>query len=144
LKTNAAMPLSQDGLRRYIIAECERNSIMGTSLKLLPLLSPGHWVSHDILRVDPFFDLWPIINALPQLDIPTPLSCYEARTKNKGKPCYGSVETDAGGQRLKWVTAQQLLTIKDHERIAGNWRNRAVWAYLANMPDASPIVLYWS
>lgn len=115
---------------------------MGVDLKLLPLLTPDFWAAHDILRLERRSELWPAIQALPQLDIPKPLSCYEARTP-EGEPCYGPVETDPYGNRMKWVTAGALLTLKDHESIRDDWQNRAVWAYLANIPEDWPIVLYW-
>ncbi len=116
---------------------------MGVDLKLLPLLAPDFWVSQDILRLEKRSELWPAIDALPQLDIPKPLTCHEASTP-AGEPCYGQVETSRYGDRLKWVTAGALLTLKDNEAIKDDWRNCAVWAYLANMPEDWPIVLYWN
>ena len=53
---------------------------MGVDLKLLPLIQRDFWVSHDILRLNRDRKLWPAIDALPQRDIPSPLSCHEVPT----------------------------------------------------------------
>lgn len=115
---------------------------MGVDLKLLPLLGMDFWASHDILRLERRRELWPAIDNLPQKDIPKPLSCHEARTK-EGECCYGDQDTSPYGEGLKWTTAKALLTLKDHESVQDNWMNRAVWKYLEQMPPDWPIVLYW-
>jgi len=80
--------------------------------------------------------------ALPQIDIPEPLSCHEGVRLN-GESCYGDADEDKYGNRLKWVTAGALLKLMNHEAVRDDWQNRAVWAYLAHMPAHWPIVLYW-
>jgi len=111
---------------------------MGIDLKLLPLLGLDHWAALDILQLERRHELWPEILALPSAVINEPLSCYETEDA-----CYGEVETSAYGEPLRWVRAAQLCDLKQHKGVQDNWRNRAVWAYLACMPAARPIVLYW-
>jgi hypothetical protein len=116
---------------------------MGVDLTLMPLLSPDFWVAHDLIRVERRPELWSHIEALPQQEIPKPVGCYVARSED-GETCYGDLEDTPYGDKMKWTTAGDLLTLKDHAAVQDNWMNRAVWAYLAAMPPEWPIVLYWS
>ena len=115
---------------------------MGVDLTLMPLLSQDYWAAHDVIRLERRRELWGDINALPQQEIPQPVHCYMARDKD-GETCYGDAETTAYGDKMKWTTAADLLTLKDHEAVQDNWMNRAVWAYLAVMPPKWKIILYW-
>ena len=115
---------------------------MGMDLKLLPLLAKDFWCSHNIIALGRDYELWKAIESLPQFDIPQSLSCYFARTP-EGEPCYGDIETSPYGERLKWIAAKMLNTVRDHDAVKGDWRNRAAWAYLANIPEDWRVVLYW-
>jgi hypothetical protein len=115
---------------------------MGVDLKLLPLLAHDFWCSHIILGVNGRRELWPKIEALSTQPVPKPLICYEARGKD-GDPCYGEVTEDCYGNSLTWLTPTELLTLRDAREVRDNWHNRALWAYLAEMPKDWPIVLYW-
>ncbi len=44
---------------------------------------------------------------------------------------------------MTYATAGDLLKLSEHSAVLDNWQNKAVWAYLANMPATWPIVLYW-
>ena len=116
---------------------------MGLDLKLLPLLGRDYWASHDMLRLERNRELWSEIEKLPRNPIPQALSCYQAVSPTTGDPCYGDVERDPYGTPLTYITAADLLSLKNHEAVQGDWMNRAVWAYLAEMPGDWPIVLYW-
>jgi hypothetical protein len=115
---------------------------MGVDLTLLPLMSPDFWCSHDVIEVERRRELWPEIEKLEQHHAPGPLRCFLARDKD-GETCYGNVKKTPYGDRLMWTTPRRLLTLKDHEAVQDNWRNRAVWSYLASMPPEWPVVLYW-
>lgn len=115
---------------------------MGVDLTLLPLLSKDFWAAHTQLNVERRRELWPLIEALPQADIPKPVSCYFARGED-GESCYGDAEVTPYGDKMKYTTAGDLASLKDAEPVADNWLNKSTWAYLALMPKDWPIVLYW-
>jgi hypothetical protein len=119
---------------------------MSLDLKLLPLLGPhGLWVSHSMIDLLRREELWPAIQALSNVArIPEPLNCHLARDAEDENIIYGEVTEDAFGDPLTWTTVADLLTVRDHEHVQGNWQNRAAWAYLAEMPLDWKIVLYWS
>lgn len=117
---------------------------MGVDLTLMPLLSKDTWCSHDLIRLNRRRELWDPVAALPQWPIPKALSCHQARDPKTGETCYGDAETTPYGDRMTYTTAGDLFTLGDHEGVQDNWQNKAVWAYLANMPPDWPIVLYWS
>ena len=116
---------------------------MGVDLLLLPLIHESIWVSLDLIRIERSYELWDDINALSQSPIPKALSCYVTRDKKMGGTYYGDVEETPYGQRLQYATAGDLMTLSKHSAVQNNWRNRAVWAYLAAMPAGWPIVLFW-
>lgn len=115
---------------------------MGVDLTLMPLLSPDFWAAHDMLMLERRNDLWVEIEALPQKEIPKPVSCYVARAKD-GETRYGELEDTPYGEKMKWTTAGDLMTLKDNENVKDDWKNQSIWAYLAKMPPDWPIVLYW-
>lgn len=115
---------------------------MGVDLTLLPLIAKDFWCAHDILRIERRRELWESIMALSSAPVPKPLGCYFAHT-NESDTCYGDITEDPYGEKLRWTTPKALLTLKDHEAVQDDWKNIAVWTYLAQMPDEWPIVLYW-
>lgn len=116
---------------------------MGVDLRLLPLLNKNCWVSHEILSVERRRDLWDEVLKLPQQPIPQRLSCFLARNPVDGETCYGDIESDPYGGRPHYTTAGDLATLKDNPEASDCAKNRAIWAYLSEMPADWPIVLYW-
>ncbi len=114
---------------------------MGVDLTLVPLIGPNFWASHEMIQVERRRELWREIDELEQIDIPEPLACFFAQGKEDLE--YGMRVESPYGERLKFTTATQLMTLSKHEAVQDNWRNRAVWAFLAKMPSDWPIVLYW-
>ncbi len=115
---------------------------MGVDLTLLPLSSAGHWSAHDALLLDRSGDLWDEIATLGETEIPQPLWCHYARRPD-GETTFGRLEKSPYGERLTWLPAGKLLTLAEAPDVKSSWRNRAVWAYLAQMPEDYPVVLYW-
>jgi hypothetical protein len=115
---------------------------MGVDLTFLPLLGKDFWAAHTMIQVERRSELWPEIQALQRLDIPKPLSCHLAYGED-GERRYGDTETDPYGDRLKWTTAGQLVTLAKRDGVTDNWTNRGVWAYLSHLPADWPVVLYW-
>jgi len=56
---------------------------------------------------------------------------------------YGITTFDAYGNILKSVKVKELLTLSNHEEVLDNWKNRAIWAYLACLPEDLDVILYW-
>ena len=115
---------------------------MGVDLTLLPLLNKDFWAAHDMLQLNRRSELWPEFRGMKKSPIPKPLSCHLASGED-GESRYGELEDDPYGDRLAWVTVRDLLPLREHEAIKDDWQNRAVWAYLAEMPEDWQIVLYW-
>lgn len=115
---------------------------MGVDLTLMPLTSKHSWVSHDLIDVSRGYDLFRQIEAMELNKVPETVTCFRSR-RGDGDPCYGEVETNPYGDKLTWLAAGDLLSVAYHEDVLDNWRNRAVWAYLVQMPEDWPIVLYW-
>ena len=115
---------------------------MGVDLTLLPLLAKDYWVSHDVIQTERRRELWDPIMQLPAKPIPYPLVCYLARSE-EGEPCYGKRSDDPYGGALSYTTAGDLYSLREHEGVRDNEKNRAVWAWLGEMPRNWPIVLYW-
>ena len=115
---------------------------MGVDLTLMPVYTPDSWLCHDNIDLNRRRELWDAIESLPQLAIPRPVQSFLA-TNADGDTAYGSLSEDPYGQPLKYTTAGDLLSLKEHPAITDNHKNRAIWAFLAEMPPAWPVVLYW-
>jgi hypothetical protein len=116
---------------------------MGVDLTLMPLLGKSVWCAHEMLGLERRRELWDKVAELPQQQIPNAVCCYVARDKTSGQPRYGDAEITPHGDKITYTTAADLLTLKDDESIQDNWKNKAIWAYLAQMPPDWPIVLWW-
>jgi hypothetical protein len=117
---------------------------MGVDLRLLPVFTDSNdfICSFSVLELERRRELWPLINDLPQYELPAPLSCWTARIEN-GEHGYGKLTETAYGDPPKWVTALALVGLRDAEPVRDNYVNRAVWAYLAELPPETRIVLDW-
>ncbi len=115
---------------------------MGVDLTLLPLISKDYWAAHDMINLERRSELWPLIEALPQKDIPQALSCFLARGSD-GESKYGQETRTPYGMPMRYTTVGDLLALRDSGPVQNAWRNKAAWAYLAEMPPDWPIVLYW-
>ena len=116
---------------------------MGVDLTLLPMLSESAWGSHDVLHLERRRDLWSAVNELEQEEIPQEMFSYLGRDR-QGEYQYGVLETDAYGLRVKWTTVAELLKLSGHHCVQDNFLNRAVWAYLFQLPLDWKVALYWS
>ena len=116
---------------------------MGVDLRLLPLLGKDFWCAHEIWAVGRNRDLWELIDKLPQQPIPKAIGCFLARHPFDGETSYGDVEQSPYGDRLQYTTAGDLAKLRDYHEVRDDWKNRSVWAALAEIPADWPIVLYW-
>lgn len=58
-------------------------------------------------------------------------------------PHYGVTAFTRFGRQVKCLTAAQLCTFADDPGVTNHHRNRAVWAYLAQLPPLTRIALFW-
>jgi hypothetical protein len=116
--------------------------MMGVDLTLMPLMQRNFWASSDLICLERRRELWPAIEALNATPVPRPVNCFRARRRD-GEATYGEVETNPYGVRLTWLTPADLLPLASHEGVTDNWRNRGIWALLAEMPPDWPVVLFW-
>lgn len=114
---------------------------MGVDLDLLPLREgEGCYSSFSILECDRAGDLFADVRKLPQTRAPRDLNTFRPDNSRKR---FGPTTEDMYGSPINCTTAEQLLTLKDHERIKSSATNRAVWAYLSQLSPKTLIALYW-
>jgi hypothetical protein len=111
---------------------------MGVDLDLMPVLSRGSWNCHEMLHCDRDRDLFAAIAALGESLVPEPIWCHRALVG--GEQGYGQLSTTPYNTPLTWLPAGKLAPA-----FIGysGWRNRAVRAYLTQVPEDWPVVLYW-
>lgn len=109
---------------------------MAVDLTLMPMLhGKDIWIcAHDRLVLGTDYDLWKRIKALPQKKIPAPVSIFA------GEKYHDACETPYG-EPIMHIAAGDLAKI-DLPPDSG-FRNKAAWAYLAQLPEDWPVLLYW-
>jgi hypothetical protein len=115
--------------------------MMGVDLRLLPFSSPDADFSHDILKVERRRELWEPIAEIEKnrgRDVPDTFYSFSGAGEK-----YGLTTKTPYGDNLRYVTAEDLLTLRRHKAVKDNHRNRAVWAWLAQMPHDTKVALYW-
>lgn len=115
---------------------------MGIDLDLLPVDAdfPNCSFSHSVLQCERRHNLWPAIQALPGQPVPDNFTSYLG---GKGEACYGKTVEDSYGDPVRWVRVRDLLTLRCREEVRDNSKNRAVWAYLAELPPEGKVALFW-
>jgi hypothetical protein len=140
---------------------------MGLDLALLPFESdsPSIVFSHSILNCWRRRELFDVIGKLPSVPINPEMEGktrkdVEAEDKAKKRPLstrftsylatlpngesgYGETTHDPYGSPLRYTLAGDLVKVGKHDGVTDNARNRAVWAYLAELPPDTKVALYW-
>ena len=121
---------------------------MGLDLKLLPFdadagdrISYSHTILNCLRRSDLFEEILEMEERFGHA-VPKGFSSYLRSTKNRGSH-YGVTVTTPYGEILKYVTAGMLTAFSDHEGVLDNHWNRAIWAYLKELPPGTKVALYW-
>jgi hypothetical protein len=117
---------------------------MGLDLKLLPIENEhtGDCYSHTILSCSRSLDLFDEIMQLPSIPLSEPIECYLARSEYGGR-CYNDVIDSDYGEPLKWIRVEELWHLRIHKDVLDNFQNKAIWAYLNELPAGIKIVLFW-
>lgn len=123
---------------------------MGVDLTLYPLSygdNPGsNWYAFTSLNCERRRKLWPAIETLKPTEIPLFVEFMGPRGDRRcesGEPHYGKATKDDYGSPLTYLTAGALGSLLKDESVTDNPTNRAVWAYLAALPPAWIVVLWW-
>ncbi len=130
----------------YIGREPRKNEKedMSLGLSLLPvecLESPAF--CQTVLEVAPSPDLLREVQEIPAQPVPRRFNTYLCEHESSGDPRYGNTQTTGSGEKLMMVAVRELLRFADHPGVFEEPQNRAVWAYLRELPEDSMIALYW-
>jgi hypothetical protein len=111
---------------------------MGVDLTLMPLTAdmPGILLAHTRIDLVRKRGLWEDIGNVPSRALEEPLSCF-------GEGGYCSKTKDLYGSALAFVRAGDLAKLSGHGGVVDNPTNRAAWAFVAALPSAHRVVLYW-
>ena len=114
---------------------------MGVDVTFLPIEheSEDLCYSHTLLPLWRRRELWPLLDDLLPKNLDRAISCYVGRDDD-GELCYGELLEDCYGRPLTYLTVAQLLTV---DRSLVNDGNKAIWAYLGELPPETKIVIYW-
>lgn len=123
---------------------------MGVDLLLIPFESHDDLkginagISYSSLEVVRSRDMWDEILALESQAVPerflTPFGDVYP-----DEPNYWNRETsvDVYDKPLRWVFAGDLASLRNYQNIPKESRNRAVWAYLEQLPPSTRVALFW-
>lgn len=117
---------------------------MGVDLRLLPFDADlnNNYYSHTVLDCQRRWELWNEINKLEQYPVPDNFTSFSAYL-DCGHTGYGITIETPYGMRLKYVLVQHLCKLKDYPGVIDNFKNRAIWAYLKELPLQTKVALYW-
>lgn len=116
---------------------------MGVNLSLLPFdIGASIHISRTVLECLGRKELFEEIEKLPAIKVPEDFKCYLARGANGGS-CYGVVTETVFGEPLTCTTALHLAELQRHYGVTDNYVNRAIWAYLKELPPHLAVALYW-
>jgi len=115
---------------------------MGIDVTFLPIEHESESLvySHTLLPLERRYDLQDEIRRLEPREFGRKISSYIGRNKD-GETCYGDTDNDCYGEVLTYLTAGELLLV---DKATIEYRNKAVWAYLAELPSDTKIIIYWS
>lgn len=118
---------------------------MGLDLKLLPFDFENKFISysHTILDCERRSNLFEIIKRLPYSLCPECFISYLGHNDDVQVECYGKTIEDKYGNALTYVFAENLVAFEDHQDVSDNHQNRAIWAYLRNLPSKTKVALFW-
>ena len=121
---------------------------MGLDLTLIPVDSEnGTWgFGHSLIDCERRNELFEPLLELEKKkgrDVPEKFNTFRSRDDKYEESHYGPTVDTPYGDPLKCVYVKDLLPFAEHEGVRDNWKNRAVWAYLREMPPDEKIALYW-
>jgi len=120
---------------------------MGLDLRLLPFdcNNPNLSFSHTVLdceRRRGLFDVILKIEKTVGAAVPRGFASLSNRNPSSGETGYGETTRTPYGDTLMAIRVCHLLTVRKHEGAVDNWKNRAIWSYLAELPLDTQVALY--
>lgn len=125
---------------------------MGVDLTLLPFcneqMSNDDYIiyfSHTALDMQRRHELWEPIKEIEEkfgVVVPSGFLSLLSREGETG-PHYGKTMRTPYGNPLQYVLAKHLKIFEKQRGVQDNWQNRAIWAYLLQLPNNLRIALYW-
>jgi len=122
---------------------------MPIGLKLLPIfggIRDSFIFSHSIIECAERSKLAGEIEEMAREKghiVPGDFTSYLSRDDNYEEPHYGKTLEDCYGAPLYYVNVNDLLQFSKHEAVLDNYKNRAVWAYLRELPKDTEIALFF-
>lgn len=119
---------------------------MGLDLTLLPFEADyGDWgFSHSVLNLERRGELLDEILELRAHPVPLNFGTFLCRDDAYEEPHYGNTQETPYGEPLQWVRVTSLRDLSERRGVIDNCQNRAVWAYLKELPNDAKVALYWS
>jgi len=118
---------------------------MGMYLRLLPQYSYNADFAHDILECDRDCEMFGIISEAEKQNgrqVPRRGINSFSGMGEGDEPCYGKTLETPYGDEMNSVQAKKLKEVLATYKPEG-WRNKAVIAFLNELPDELEIWLYW-
>jgi hypothetical protein len=118
---------------------------MGLDLRLLPFegeLGQDSAFSHSVLSCSRNYDVFDAVQDIEKSKgrlVPRYFSTFLCRDDKYEESHYGNTQDTPYGERLKEVEVEDLLPVARY----ATGQNKAVWAYLAELPARTRIALYW-
>jgi hypothetical protein len=123
---------------------------MGLDLQLLPndSDSPDRVpYSHTVLNCTRREDLFDAISKIEEEhgeEVPEYFPTYVCRNDEEYEEThYGNTQETPYGDKLLLVKVKHIKRLASHQGVIDNWKNRAIWAYLEQMPDTLDVALMW-
>lgn len=119
---------------------------MGLDLKLLPIdeYSNSSYTILECFRRPELFDAVLVLEDKVGRPVSTNFMSYlSLSVENEGYYFVGKTTTTPYGKPLKFVQVCDLLKFTAHDGVQDNWKNRAVWAYLSELPTTTKVAPYW-
>lgn len=127
---------------------------MGVDLKFLPFAYEGmsSSFSDTVLSLTRRRELFDEIREIDTKEVPDTFDTYVSREEmyidvdvdvSELPPHFGNTQTDPYDDPVEWCFVKDLTELSDLEGVQDNPKNRAIWAYLEELPDKKKVALYW-
>jgi len=120
---------------------------MGLDLTLLPYWSETAHFSHCVLelgRRSGLFERIQEIEAKFGKEVSEGFDSYLSRDDTYEESHYGITIKDPYGGKVRYLNVRHLLRFKYNEGVKNHYKNKAVWAYLKELPRNLKVALFWS
>jgi len=122
---------------------------MGLDLTLLPIftrMKSEKWFSHSVLELNREPELFEKILEVERkvgILVPPDFDSYLSRGEGNEESHYGETCWTPYGDPVKYVRVKDLLKFRYCNEVYDYFLNRAVWAYLKELPEDIKIALFW-